>query len=143
MKIGVNAEHRGRHEARQRRRAASSASGGTIQATASEPAAARRRGSAGPGEPHAARDLDRGQDREQHAGEHERVDEPRRAEEQCELDDALRLEQQERGTHEEEVDVRAHPRERARPTSERHQRCDEDQRQRHQVEAGNRCAPWR
>ena len=57
-------------------------------------------------DPHAPGDLDRGEDGEQHAGEHERVDEPGRAEQEGELDDRLRLEQQERDAHEEEVDVR-------------------------------------
>ena len=42
--------------------------------------------------------------RDQHAGEDERVDEPGGAEQQRELDDALGLEQQERGAHEEEVE---------------------------------------
>ena len=53
----------------------------------------------------ASRHRDRDEHAEQHAEEHERVDEPGRAEQQRELDDALGLEQEERGAHEEEVGV--------------------------------------
>ena len=80
---------------------------GTRPAT-SRPTNSNENSSPGRADPRSPLDLDRGQDRQQDAGEHERVDEPGRAEQQRELHDGLGLEQQEPRAHEEQVEVAAH-----------------------------------
>ena len=106
MKMGVNQMHHRQQEARQRVQAQQEVDGhhpghgerrqqGHVQQRR-----ARR--------PPAPRHLDGRQHGDQHAGEHERVDEPGGAEQQRELDDALGLQQQEGGAHEEQVHVLRH-----------------------------------
>src|SRR6185295_14189424 len=98
---------RGRgEEARPGRQAQESA--GRYESGEREPREEEREKERRPVDLEAALDLDREEDREQDAAEDERVDEPGRAEEESELDDALGLEQHERRAHPEEVESAAH-----------------------------------
>ena len=119
----------------------SNASGGTNHAT-TRLAASSAVEEAPVGQPEAARHLDRPEHGEQDPGEHQRVHQPRGAEQERELHDVLRLEQQERRTHEEQVEVRAHlPERTTRPDAHGHDRCQQHERERHEVAGGDRPAP--
>ena len=76
-----------------------------------------------------------------HRAEDERVHEPRGPEEQCELYDALRLEEEERGAHEEEVGVAEHRAERPLPRCGSNLRMREHERERHEVPRRDRTVP--
>ena len=87
-------------------------------------------------------DLDGEQDREQDADEDEGVHEPRGPEEQCELHDALRFQEEERGAHQEEIDVRDHRTERT--AADAYERCGREQHESESDEvAGGIDGSWR
>ncbi len=81
--------------------------------------------------------LDRYVDGEQDPAEHQRVDEPRRAEQQREPDDVGGLQQQEGSAHEEEIHVRAHRTERPGPHTHEDEGHRQDEQQRDLVEGGD------
>jgi len=74
--------------------------------------------------------LDGGEHGDQDPGEHERVHEPGRPEQQGEPDDVHRLEEEERRAHEEQVEVGEHPADRSRRDADGARGSHEDQDQR-------------